>query len=49
MSTRVQTSQRVPLVRVNLQLIRLTRLDQGIYELGCVVEMYVLVDQSVND
>lgn len=39
----VQTSETVPLVGIDLQLVRLAGFDQGVYQLTGMKEVYVLV------
>lgn len=45
----IQASQTVPLVRINLQLIRFADLHEGVNQLACVIEMYILVYETMND
>jgi hypothetical protein len=42
-------SDPVPLVWVDLQLVRFLGLDQGINEHFCVLEMYILVNKAVDN
>lgn len=45
----VQTSQTVPLIGVNLQLIWFTDLHEGVDQLAGVIEMYILVYETMNN
>lgn len=45
----LQIPQRMPFLRVHLQLIGFIGFDQHIDELRCVKEVHILIDQSVDD
>lgn len=45
----IQTPQTVPLIGIDLQLIRFTDLHEGVNQLAGVIKMDVLVYESVND
>lgn len=48
MPARIDVSQRMPFVRIDLQLVRLPGFDHPVDQLTRVVEMHVLVYLSVD-